>query len=69
MTEHESSATSPLGNVLSQKTLIRDADTRTLIDRARENNKSFDVVFNVAVKNMSAYSTVESHSNGNGNNK
>lgn len=68
MPETKEVAGSALGDVLSQKPLIKQADTRTLIDKARESGQSFGVVFEEGVRNMTSYKTeVPSPSNGNGN--
>jgi carbamoylphosphate synthase small subunit len=55
MPEHNVMTNSSLGDVLSQKTLVKEADTKTLVDKVRESGKSFEEVFNEGVKNMSTY--------------
>lgn len=73
MPEHNVMTQNSLGDVLSQKTLVKDADTKTLSDKVKESGRTFEEVFNEAVKNMSTY-TVEipsdkkTNGNGNGNN-
>lgn len=41
-----------LGDILRQKPLIRRADTRSLMDVAKEKGAPFEEVFDEAVKNM-----------------
>jgi hypothetical protein len=57
MPETKAVTVNALGNVLSQKPLIREADTRTIIERAKESGQSFEAMFDEGIRNMTNYKT------------